>query len=92
MGDFEKACKNRNIPLFVTPPRSPQINGSVERCNGTVKYEFYSQYDKNDSTSTINDSLKHFMNIYNTYRPHRGLQGLTPMEYCLKKGGLQNAF
>jgi transposase len=83
-GEFEQACKSRNIPLFVTPPRSPQINGAVERGNGTVKYEFYSLYDKGDNLSHINDSLQQYMLLYNNYRPHRSLQGLTPMEYCIK--------
>jgi len=80
-GDFEEACKNRNIPLFVIPVRSPQINGAVERGNGTLKYEFYSLYDKNDNLTSINGALQQYMDIYNNYRPHRSLQGLTPMEY-----------
>ena len=80
-GDFEQACKNRKIPLFVIPVRTPQINGTVERGNGTFKYEFYSLYDKNDDLKTINDSLQQYTDIYNNYRPHRSLQGLTPMEY-----------
>lgn len=83
-GEFEQACKSRKIPLFVTPARSPQINGAVERGNGTVKYEFYSLYDKNDNLQHINDSLQQYIHLYNNYRPHRSLQGLTPMEYCIK--------
>jgi transposase len=85
-GEFEQACKSRNIPLFVIPVRSPQINGTVERENGTVKYEFYSLYDKNDNLQAINDSLQQYMDLYNNYRPHRSLQGLTPMEYYIKMG------
>lgn len=31
----------KNISLFVLPPKSPQYNGTVERCNGTTRDEFY---------------------------------------------------
>ena len=27
------------------PPKSPEINGAVERCNGSWRYEFYAVYD-----------------------------------------------
>ena len=44
MAFFEQACKKAKIPLFVLPPRSPELNGHVERSNSTAKYEFYAQY------------------------------------------------
>lgn len=44
MAYFENACKKAKIPLFVLTPGSPELNGNVERGNGTVKYEFYAQY------------------------------------------------
>ena len=85
-GEFEQACKKLHIPLFVTPVRSPQTNAFVERGNGIVKYEFYKLYNKKDNLETINDSLQQYKDFYNSYRPHRGLQGLTPVEYCKKVG------
>ena len=33
--DFEWACQQRNLPLFVLPPRSPKLNGHVERSHRT---------------------------------------------------------
>jgi hypothetical protein len=41
MEEFETASANRNIPLHVLPPRSPKLNGAVERCYGAWRYEFY---------------------------------------------------
>jgi len=35
MADFEKTCQDRRIDLYVLPPRSPKLNGGVERTNGT---------------------------------------------------------
>lgn len=31
MAQFEEACQRRGIGLFVLPPRSPKLNGCVER-------------------------------------------------------------
>ncbi|MEI6139470.1 MAG: integrase core domain-containing protein [Mariniphaga sp.] len=79
--EFEKQCKNLQIPLFVLPPRSPKMNGFVERSNGTLKYEFFNFYEKANNLRAINEKLQRFMVFYNNYRPHRSLQCLTPMEY-----------
>jgi len=38
MAEFEAACAARKIPLYVLPPRSPKLNGAVERCNGAWRY------------------------------------------------------
>src|SRR5690606_34263683 len=34
MTHFENACKKSLIPLFVLPPRCPELNGNVEISNG----------------------------------------------------------
>ena len=31
MAEFETACQERGLALFVLPPRSPKLNGHVER-------------------------------------------------------------
>jgi len=38
---FEQACQKRGLRLFVLPPRSPKLNGQVERANRTHTEEFY---------------------------------------------------
>ena len=81
--EFEKACKNLQIPLYVLPPRSPKMNGFVERSNGTLKYEFFNFYEKANNLRVINENLQKFMVFYNFYRPHRSLQCLTPMAYYI---------
>ena len=45
MAEFEDACEKKGLRLFVLPPKSPQMNGAVERCNGAWRYEFYAVYD-----------------------------------------------
>ena len=39
MAEFEKACADLNIPLYVLPPRRPDYNGGVERGNKTFRLE-----------------------------------------------------
>ena len=41
MADFEDACRERGVKLFVLPPRSPKLNGHIERAQRTHKEEFY---------------------------------------------------
>jgi transposase InsO family protein len=43
--DFERLCQERGISLYVLPPRSPKLNGCVERAQRTHKEEFYELVD-----------------------------------------------
>lgn len=79
--EFEQACEELGIPLFVLPPRSPELNGHVERCNGTTKYEFYPFYDGSLHIDALRLALTEYCRFYNEYRPHQGLNMLTPMAY-----------
>ena len=84
MAFFENACKQAKIPLFVLPPRSPELNGNVERGNGTAKYEFYAQYTAAPNLHIIRKKLQKFNLFYNFERPHQGIDLLTPRQYCEK--------
>jgi transposase len=42
---FEQDCRDRSIHLFMTPPRSPKLQGYVERSNRTHREEFYEVED-----------------------------------------------
>jgi putative transposase len=81
MAEFEKACQDSNIPLYVLPPRSPKLNGAVERCNGAWRYEFYAAVDLPVQIGEIAEHVDAFQHLYNHYRPHGALAGLTPNEY-----------
>ena len=35
-GQFEERCKRQGIKLFILPPRSPELNGHVERAHRTL--------------------------------------------------------
>jgi len=79
--DFEVACQERGIHLFVLPPRSPKLNGCVERGNRTHREEFYEVYDLDWNVAELRPDLLNWELIYNTVRPHQSLGYLTPQEY-----------
>jgi hypothetical protein len=35
VSEFEQACANKNIRFYALPPKSPKMDGAVERCNST---------------------------------------------------------
>jgi putative transposase len=86
---FEMECQKRGIQLFVLPPRSPKLNGGVERANRTHTEEFYEVTDSNFELADLRPKLLEWENICNTFRPSQALSYLTPLEYLqqLEKGG-----
>jgi len=62
-------------------PRSPHLNGKVERSQRTDKEEFWSCLGKipNDPES-IRHELALWQDYYNWHRPHGSLNGQTPVE------------
>ena len=81
-GEFEQACADLGILLFVLPPASPKQNGGVERGNGVFREEFYTNPNlKTTYFSSMRYELKKAVKKYNNFRPHYNLKGLTPMQY-----------
>lgn len=79
---FEQACQARGLRLFVLPPRSPKLNGAVERAQRTHTEEFYEVRAFTDWTVTaINREARAWERTYNTVRPHQALGYLTPLEF-----------
>ena len=79
--DFEQACQERGIRLFVLPPRSPKLNGAVERAQRTHTEEFYEVNDFSLEVAPLNRELLAWERIYNTVRPHQALGYLTPWAF-----------
>ena len=85
MAAFEQACEARSIRLYVLPPKCPQMNGAVERCNGAWRYEFYETYELPSTIEALNPILDSFQHLYNHHRPHGALAGQTPAAYLAKR-------
>jgi len=86
--EFEAACAARAIRLFVLPPRSPKLHGSVERANRTHTEEFYEVTDAEPDLASLQAALAAWEVCYNTIRPHQALGYLTPAEWLARHGYL----
>jgi putative transposase len=86
MAGFELACAERGIALFELPPRSPKLNGSVERANRTHGEEFWDVTDDEPTIAALRQGLLAWEDTYNHVRPHQALGYLTPAEYLTSLG------
>ena len=59
-------------------PRSPHLNGKVERSQRTDLEEFYPTIDLKDDEIQV--KLEEWQFYYNWHRPHSSLGGKTPIE------------
>ena len=69
-------------------PRTPRLNGKVERSHRVDDQEFYQLLDKNgiaDDIHLFNQKLREWEDYYNYHRPHGALNGQTPYERLVAK-------
>jgi len=69
-------------------PRTPHLNGKVERSHRVDAQEFYQLLDKDGITDDIhlfNEKLREWEDYYNYHRPHGALDGQTPYERLVAK-------
>jgi transposase InsO family protein len=68
-------------------PRTPRLNGKVERSHRIDAEEFYRLLDGAviDDAKVFNDKLREWEEYYNYHRPHGGLGGQTPYERLRQK-------
>jgi transposase InsO family protein len=62
---FEEACQQRGLKLFVLPPRSPKLNGCVERAQRTHREEFYEVTECSLEIAALNQELQAWEQVYN---------------------------
>jgi putative transposase len=79
--EFEAACADLRLPLYVLPPKSPKLNGRVERSHRTHEEEFYQCYGGDLTLAALQPALRDWERVYNTERPHQALGYLTPPQW-----------
>ncbi len=80
-----EARRQRGLKLFVLPPRSPQLNGAVERAQRTHTEEFYAIASSSFQIAQLNRELRAWERTYNTIRPHQALGYRTPQEFLTQR-------
>jgi len=83
--EFETYCQQRGIRLFVLPPRSPKLNGMVERIQRTYRDELYACADVESRLEPMQVALRAYEETYNTIRPHQALGYRTPHEFLAQQ-------
>lgn len=81
MALFEAAVQELGIKMFVLPPRSPKLNGHVERAQRTHTEEFYQTRVSGENVEEVREELLEWEYIYNEIRPHQSLGYKTPSEF-----------
>ena len=85
---FHWHAESLDIRHVYIRPRTPHLNGKVERSHRTDDQEFYQLIDQNgisDDIHLFNEKLREWEDYYNYHRPHGGLQGQTPFERLIEK-------
>lgn len=81
MAEFEFACRDLGIVLYVLPPRSPKLNGCVERFNRTTRAEFWRWYTGLTTVADTTTALQRWTSRYNATRRHTSLGYRTPLAF-----------
>lgn len=84
---FHFHALDKGIQHVYIKPRTPRLNGKVERSHRIDAEEFYRLLDGTviDDTNLFNDKLREWEDYYNYHRPHGGLGGQTPYERLRQK-------
>lgn len=82
---FTKTCNELGIQHRKIRPRTPELNGKVERSHRIDNERFYSRFSF-ASDHALDHALKTvWMPEYNERRPHGSLGGMTPMDFLAKR-------
>ncbi len=76
---FHWHLQDLGIRHFYIKPRTPRLNGKVERSHATDDMEFYQLLTYTGDVD-LNRKLKKWEDYYNFYRPHHSLLGRAPYE------------
>jgi transposase InsO family protein len=73
------ACNSHNITVKKTRPYRPQTNGKAERFIRTMLERWAYAYPYANESERL-AALAPALDFYNRFRPHRALNGLTPLQ------------
>ena len=76
--EFDTLCETLGIEHRLTPPKSPQTNGMVERFNGRIEDVLQSHHFR--SSDDIETTLHRYVWLYNQQLPQSALRSKTPLQ------------
>ncbi|RAK21569.1 integrase-like protein, partial [Salipiger aestuarii] len=81
--EFDRLCASLDIGHRLTPPKSPQTNGMVERFNGRIEDVLQSHHFQ--SGEELETTLHRYVWLYNPQLPQSALGSNTPLQ-AMKDG------
>lgn len=79
--EFDKLCKELNLPHYYIHPRTPKENTYVEISHGADEREFYQQGNICSILPIMQERIKEWEDVWNNFRPHEALGQITPAEF-----------
>jgi putative transposase len=79
---LENWAKERQVELLHIQPGKPAQNAYIERFNRTFREDVLDAY-LFDNLEEVREITEHWLEEYNTMRPHDALQGLSPRQFAL---------
>ena len=80
---YEQYLERNKIEHKLIRPRTPQLNGKVERFNYTLKRSLKGRLQNGMSIPQVQEVVDEFSDWYNHVRPHVSLNHLTPYQmFC----------
>lgn len=79
---FAKLCRDSKIEQRFTKVRTPRTNGKAERAVRTL-IEMWHRKTRFANREHRKKELIRFVNFYNTVKPHKGIDNMTPLEKLL---------
>jgi transposase InsO family protein len=76
--EFDKLCADLGIEHRLTPPKSPQTNGMVERFNGRIEEVLRGHHFR--SGEELETTLHRYVWLYNQQLPQSALGSKTPLQ------------
>jgi transposase InsO family protein/transposase-like protein len=76
--EFDKLCAELGIEHRLTPPKSPQTNGMVERFNGRIEEVLQSHHFR--SGEELETTLHRYVWLYNQQLPQSALGSKSPLQ------------
>lgn len=86
--NFHWHVESLDVRHVYIKPRTPRLNGKVERSHRIDDEEFYQLLDQGGISTDIhlfNEKLREWEDYYNYHRPHGALKGQTPFERLMEK-------
>ncbi|PCR12715.1 IS481 family transposase, partial [Klebsiella pneumoniae] len=82
-----KTLQEASIKHIWTYPYTPKMNATCERFNRTLREQFieFNELLLFEDLNLFNQRMAEYLVLYNSKRPHKSLELMTPVDYILRE-------